>query len=110
MKSFFHKKSSFYPKHLFIDHVIDFKYHSDIPSFIQRKKDENEQKLLDFISDKEKFKIKPYYNQEETIDFLSSKLKAMEKMNLDDYCVIGKTETRKIDIDKNVFPKPLPPA
>ena len=36
---------------------------------------------------------------------LSSKLKAMEKMNLNDECLEGKIETRKISIDKNIFPK-----
>ena len=107
MKPVFHKKYFFNPNHLLIDHnIIDFEYHSDIPSFIKRKKDKNEKKLLDFISDNNKFEIKPYYTRKETIDFLSSKLEAMKKMNLDDECCVeGKIETRKIDIDKKVFPK-----
>ena len=105
MKSAFHKKTSFNQNNLLIDHIIDFKYHSDIPSLIKHKNDENEQKLLDFISDKNKFKIKPYFNQKEAVDFLSSKLRAMEKMNLDDECTEGKIETKKIIINKKIFPK-----
>ena len=106
MNSGLNKRSCFNPKYLFIDHnVIDYKYNSDINPLNEHKKDENEKKLLDFISDKEKFNIKPYYNRKEFIDFLGSKLKAMEKMNLDDECFIGEIETRKIDIDKNIFPK-----
>ena len=100
MKSNFHKTSSFHPNNLRIEHnAIDYKYHSDL-------QDENEKKLLDFISDKDKFNIKPYFNRKEVVDFLSSKLKAMEKMNLDDEsCVEGEIETRKINIDKSIFPK-----
>ena len=105
MKSGFRKKSSFHPNHLSVNHVINFKYHSDTHLPSKHKKDENEQKLFDFISDKEKFKIKPYFNQKEFVDFLSSKFKAMEKMNLDDECHFGKIEIKKINIDKNIFPK-----
>ena len=110
MKSISHKKSCFYPNHLLIEHIIDFKYHSDIPSCKKHIKDENEQKLFEFISDIEKFKVKPFYNENEVYDFLSSKLKAMEKMHLDDECCLeGKIETRKINIDKKFFPKPKIP-
>ena len=105
MKSGFNKKSYFNRNHLLIVHIIDFKYLSDNLLLKKRKNDENEQKLLDFISDKEKFKIKPFYDHKEVIDFLSSKLKAMERMDLDDSCIEGKIEIRKIDIDKNIFPK-----
>ena len=69
MKSAFHKKSSFYPDHLSIDHVFDFKYYSDNCLSRKHKKDENEQKLLDFISDKKKFNIKPHFDQKEYVDF-----------------------------------------
>ena len=104
MKSAFHKKSSF--NHLLIVHIIDFKFHSDYYLFRKHKKDENEQKLLHFISDKEKFKIKPYYDLNEVYDFLSTKYKAMETIDLDDECCSeGKIETRKININKNIFPK-----
>ena len=102
----FGKKSGFNPNHLLIDHmVIDYKYNSDIHQFNKNEKDENIKKLLDFISDKEKFKIEPYFNRKEVVDFLSSKLKAMEKMNLDDNCEEGDIETRKINIDKKFFAK-----
>ena len=105
MKSVFHKKTFLKQNDLLIDHIINFNYNSDISPLVKNKKDENEQKLLDFISDKKKFKIKPYFNQKEIIDFLSSKLKGMEKMNLNDECTVGKIETRKINIDKKFFPK-----
>ena len=108
MKPNSHKTSLFNPKNLLIDHTINFKFNSDISPFIKHEKDENEQKLLKFISDKEKFKIKLYNEYyKETVIFLGSKLKAMEEMNLDDECCFkGKIETRKINIDKDVFPKP----
>ena len=105
MEPVFNKRVSFNSNDLLIDHTIDVKYYSDNHLSNKRKKDENEQKIIDFISDKNKFKIKPYYNQIEVVDFLSSKLRAMEKMDLDDECSEGKVETRKIDIDKNIFPK-----
>ena len=105
MKPVFHKRVSFNSNDLLIDHIIDVKYYSNNHLSNMHTKDEDEQKIIDFISDKNKFKIKPYYNQLEVVDFLSSKLKAMEKMNLDDECSEGKVEIRKIDIDKNVFPK-----
>ena len=99
MKSVYHKKYSFNPNHLLIDHIIDFKYQSN------KQTEESEQKLFEFISDKNKFNIKPFFTIKETDEFLSSKLKAMEKMSLNDECFEGKIETRKINIDKNVFPK-----
>ena len=107
MEPNFHKKTSFNPKHLLIDHnIIDYKFQPKSNfSSCKFKIDESEQKLLNFISDKEKFKIKSYFDQKGTYDFLSSKLKAMEKMNLDDYCSEGKFEIKKIEIDKKVFPK-----
>ena len=100
-----HKRFSFNPDDLLIDHTIDVKFNSDIHLSNKHLKDENEQKLLYFISDKEKFNIKPYYSHVETVDFLSSKLRAMENMDLDDECSEGKIETKKINIDKSVFPK-----
>ena len=105
MKAVLNKRASFNSNDLLIDHIINVTYYSDNHLSNKNKKDEDEQKIIDFISDKNKFKIKPYYNQLEVVDFLSSKLKAMEKMNLDDECSEGKVEIRKIDIDKNVFPK-----
>ena len=107
MKSTFHKKYSYYPNDLLIDHnIIDYSYLYEKTCLSSKnKKDINEQKLLNFISDKEKFKIKPYYNQKEVFNFLSSKHRAMEKMHLDDDCCFGKIEIRKINIDKNFFPK-----
>ena len=106
MEHVLHKKFSFNSSDLLIDHIIDVKFYSDNHLSKKLEKDEDEQKIINFISDKEKFKLKPYYNQIEVIDFLSSKLRAMEKMDLDDECFEGEVETRKIDIDKNVFPKP----
>ena len=106
MEPALNKKSYFSKNHFLIDHIIDFNFQSD--SFIKYKKDENEQKLFDFISGKEKFQLNSY-GQKEIYCFLSSKLKAMEKMNLDDECCFeGKIETRKINIDKNIFPKSKP--
>ena len=105
MEHVLHKKFSFNSSDLLIDHIIDVKFCSDNHLSKKLEKDEDEQKIINFISDKEKFKIKPYYNQIEVIDFLSSKLRAMGKMDLDDECFEGKVEIRKIDIDKNVFPK-----
>ena len=105
MKSGFNKKSYFHQNHLLIVHIIDFKYLSDNLLLKKRKNDENEQKLLDFISDKEKFQIKSYYDHKEVIDFLSFKLKAMKRLDLDDFCIEGKIEIKKIDINKISFPK-----
>ena len=102
-----HEKSSFNPKHLLIDHnIIDFKYHSDKHLFNRHNIDETEKKLLDFISNKNKFKIKSDYEHEkEDFDFLSSKLETMEKMSLDDECLVeGEIETKKININKNKPP------
>ena len=102
-----HEKSSFNPKHLLIDHnIIDFKYHSDKHLLNRHNIDETEKKLLDFISNKNKFKIKSDYEHEkEDFDFLSSKLEAMEKMNLDDECLVeDEIETKKININKNKSP------
>lgn len=97
--------SSFNPKNLLIDHIIDFKCHSE-NNLITNQINEEEQKILNFISDKEKFKIKSFdEHHKEVVDFLSSKLKAVEKMNLDDECSVGEIEIRKIEIDKDVFPK-----
>ena len=93
MESDSHEKSSFDPKHLLSDHN---KY----------KKDENEKKLFDFISNTKKFKIKSYEeHNKEVSDFLSSKQEAMEKINLDDECFENESQNKKIEIDKNVFRK-----
>ena len=79
-----HKKSSF--NNLLIDHnIIDFKYHSHDYLQNKNKKNENEKKLIEFISDNKIFKIKSYYeHQKEDFDFLNSKFETMEKINLDD--------------------------
>ena len=107
MESVSYGKHSF--KTMLIDHnIIDFEYHNDndILLSIKLKINENEQKLFDFISDEKESKIEPLFDQKEIYNFLSSKLKVMERMNLDDECCLeGKAETRKIDIDKNIFPK-----
>ena len=110
MKSVSNKKSFFYPSSSLINkNIPEYKYLSSKFSFIKNKKDESEKELYNFISDKEKFKIEPYFGQKEVVDFLSSKFTAMKKMNLDDECYVGKIETKKINIDKNVFPKPTSP-
>ena len=100
MESTYYGKSSFKSNHLLIDHNInDFEYHST-------QIDESGEKLFNFISDKKEIKIESYNGQKEIYNFLSSKFKVMEKMNLDDECCYeGKIEIRKIDIDKNIFPK-----
>ena len=69
--------------------------------------DENEKKLIDFISKKEKFKIKSYYEHEKDIfDFLSSKYQAMEKINLDDeYFLEGEIKTKTNKENKNLISK-----
>ena len=105
MEPFSYTKPSF--KTILIDHnIIDFEYHYDIHLSNKLKIDENEKKLFDFISDEKESKIGPYYGQKEIYNFLNSKLKVMEKMNLNDECCFeGKIETRKINVDKNVFPK-----
>ena len=61
MDHILHEKSSF--NNLLIDHnIIDFKYHSH--DYLQNKYkiDENEKKLIDFISDNKIFKIKIIMN------------------------------------------------
>ena len=100
MESNLHKISAFHLNHLLIDHTInDFEFHSAI------EVDGNEKKVFDFISDKINTK-KQNYDQKEIYAFLNSKLKLMEKMNLDDECCLeGKIEIKKVDIDKNIFPK-----
>ena len=101
-----YKKSCYDSKKLLIDHnIIDFKFYANSQLRKKYVPDENGKKLLDFISDKEKFKIKSF-NENKILDFLSLKFKAMEKLNLDDECSEGEIETRKININKNVFPKP----
>ena len=102
MKSDFHKTCSFNPKYLLIDRIINFKYNSVIPSFINHEKDENEKKIFDFISDKKKFEIKSNNDQNEIYDFLISKYNAMETIKLDDECFL-EIETKK-NIDENVPP------
>ena len=84
MKSDFHKTCSFNPKYLLVERIINFKYNSIIPSFINNEKDENEKQFFDFISNKKKFEIKSYYGQNEVYDFLISKYNAMETIKLDD--------------------------
>ena len=86
MKSVSQKKATSYQTQLLIDHnIIDFKFYSVIHLRSKFNLDENEKKLL---------------------DFLNSKLEAMEKINLEDECLIeGDIETQKINKDKNVIPK-----
>ena len=107
MDSVLHEKSSFNPKRLLIDHnIIDFKCRSYKHLLNRHEIDETEKKLLDFISNKKKFKIKSDYEHEkEDFDFLSSKLETMEKMSLDDECLVeGEIETKKINKNKNKPP------
>ena len=106
MESFAYDKSPYNQKNLLIDHnIINFQYHSDNHLNCKYDIEENEKKPNDFFSDKEKIKISSYYGQKEIYDFLRSKIIAMEKMNLDDRCDIGKIETRKINTDENFSPK-----
>ena len=84
MESVSHKKSSFNKNKLFIYHNNDFKSHSNGNLLRKYKIDEDEKKFL---------------------DFLDSKLEVMEKMNLDDECLVeGEIEMRKININENVLP------
>ena len=107
MESPVYDKSVYNQKNLLIDHNINnFQYHSDNHLNCKYNIEENGKKPNGFFSDKEKLKISSYYGQKEIYDFLRSKIIAMEKMNLDDKCEIGKIETRKINIDKDFFPKP----
>ena len=105
MESVSQEKSSLNQKHLLIDHnIIDLKFHSDYHTHNENKLDESEKKFLDFISVKEKFKIKQYDDDyKKMYEFLSSKLEAMEKMDLDDECLEGKIETKRIKINKNIL-------
>ena len=107
MDSLFNGKSFFNQKDLLIDHnIINFQYNSDNNLSCKYEINEKEKKLHDLIFGKENFEIKPYYGQKERYDFLLSKLKAMEKMDLDDECCVeGEVQIRKINIDKNIFPK-----
>ena len=67
---------------------------------------EKNKNFAEYISDNEKHKIKLHYFSKEISDFLISKYEAMEKIELDDECLTeGKDETKKINIDKDVFPK-----
>ena len=106
MESTSHEKSSFNQDHLLIDHnIIDFKVYS--ASYLLCKNNENEKKLIEFISNKEKFKIESYdAHYKEISDFLTSKLEAMEKINLDDECFAeGENGIKKADENKNESPK-----
>ena len=108
MESSSNEKSTFNQKHLLIDHnIIDLKYHSDDFSNCKYKLDENVKKLIDFISNKEKFKIKSFYeHQKEDLEFLRSKFETMEKMNFDDECFVEvENEAKKINKDENILQK-----
>ena len=97
------EKSTYNQEHLLIDHnIIDYKFYSDNHIRNKYNIDENGKK----ISNKEKFEIQSYDEHKQICDFLSLKLEAMEKMNLDDECLIeDETEAKKINVDKNIFPK-----
>ena len=107
MESVSHEKSSFNEKQLLIDHnIFDFKYHSDKYINNRYKEDEKEKQLCDFILDQEKFQIESCDEyHKEVLDFLDSKLKVMEDMDLNDECSDGEIETRNINIDENGFSK-----
>ena len=84
MKSVSRRKSSFYPKQNAYNNNDD-KLNLDNHLLNDYKIDENEKKLL---------------------NFWNSKLEAIEKMNLDDECLIeGETEIKKVDLDKNIIPQ-----
>ena len=64
------------------------------------------EKHTDFISNKEKMKVKPYYDHEKEIfDFLNSKFEAMEKMNLNEESLLeDEIGAKKININKKEVP------
>ena len=109
MKTDFHKKYFYNPNELLIDHnIIDYSYHYEICLFNKNQKDENEQKLFDLIPDKKKLKIKQYNDEKEFFNCSSSKHNVMDKVDLDDKrCLEGKIETKKIEINKKMFPKSM---
>ena len=83
MEQVFHEKFSFNPKQKTYNNIGKKKNLDN--NYNKYEIDENEKKLL---------------------DFWSSKLEAMEKMNLDDeYFIEGEIETRKFNLDKKEFPK-----
>ena len=86
MKSVSRENPNFNQNILLIDHnIIDFNFYSDSHFHSKYKLDENEKKLL---------------------DFMNSKLEAMEKINLDDECLVkDENEKRKINNCKNLLPK-----
>ena len=86
MKSITPENSNCSQNLLSIDHnITDFKFYSHSHLRSKFKVDENEKKLL---------------------DFLNSKLEAMEKINLEDECLIeGDIEKQKINKDKNLIQK-----
>ena len=105
MDSLSNEKSSIKQTNLLSNHnVIDSKFYSNTHLRSKFKIDDCEKKLLKFISDKEKFKIK-IYEEDQFLVFLNSKLVAMEKIDLDDECLDGEIKTKKINIDKKEFPK-----
>ena len=83
MEQVFHEKFSFNPKQKTYNNIGKKKNLDN--NYNKYEIDENEKKLL---------------------DFWSSKLEAMEKMNLDDECFIeGEIETKKFNLNKKGFPK-----
>ena len=86
MKSIKHENSNCNQNLLSIDHnITDFKFYSHCHLCSKFKVDENEKKFLDFVN---------------------SKLEAMEKINLDDECLLeDQIETRKINTDKKKLTK-----
>ena len=86
MKSITHKNSNFNQNLLSINHnLIDFKFYSNSHLHTKYNAEENEKKFLDFVN---------------------SKLEAMEKIIiLDDECLIeDQIETTKINTDKKLLP------
>ena len=86
MKSITHENSNCNQNLLSIDHnITDFKFYSHCHLRSKFKVDENEKKFLDFVN---------------------SKLEAMEKINLDDESLLeDQIETRKVNTDKKLLPK-----
>ena len=103
----------FNPKYLSINHQsLELKSSSGSSKKKEIIKDDDEQKLLEFISDTNKFKIDSNFDHKNMMNILLSKYEAMKKLDLNDELIDDldencKTKTRKINIDKKIFPKSL---
>ena len=99
----------FNPKYLSIHHqCFEWKSSPQISKSKQIIKDISEQRLLEFISDTNKFKIDSKFDHENIMNFLYTKFEAMEKLDLNDELIDDIVENKKIKSNKKIFQKSQP--